>query len=105
MKKMSRKLASLVLAYCGCLIISLSFIGCAVEYYAPGPPPEERVEAVGIAPGPDYVWINGYWWWENNNWAWREGRWAVRPHEGAMWERHTWERRGDRYYYREGHWR
>ena len=90
-----------LLALCASFLI----LSCEAEIWAPGPPPEARIEVESAAPGPDYVWIGGYWWWEGNNWAWRSGRWEARPYPGAVWEQHRWEPRGNRYYYHRGNWR
>jgi hypothetical protein len=56
------------------------------------------------APGPEYVWIEGYWGW-HGRWIWEPGRWAVRPHPNARWEAGHWEHGHRGYYWREGHWR
>lgn len=68
------------------------------------PPPRAEVE-VGVAPGPDYVWIGGYWTRYHDNWHWVGGRWAARPHPEARWQAGHWdrERRGG-YVRRPGHW-
>ena len=41
----------------------------------PPPPPPATVVAgpVGVAPGPGYVWVNGYWNWVNGGWVWVPG--------------------------------
>ena len=58
--------------------------------YAPFPPPPLRVEVMGVSPGPDYIWCDGYWDWENNAYIWIPGRWALRPFAGAIWFRGGW---------------
>jgi len=45
---------------------------------APPPPPHREV-IVGISPGPDYIWIGGYWDGEPGHYRWVGGRWGVRP--------------------------
>ncbi|HEV2291745.1 MAG TPA: YXWGXW repeat-containing protein [Gemmatimonadales bacterium] len=44
-------------------------------------PPPDRVEVVTDRPGPDYIWIRGYWAWGGNDYTWIGGRWdrPVRP--------------------------
>jgi WXXGXW repeat (2 copies) len=64
-------------------------------------PPEPRVVAVVPAqPGPDFVWIDGYWYPVASHYRWHEGYWSRPPYEGARWvgPRHD----GDRFY--NGYW-
>ncbi|HEY7336759.1 MAG TPA: hypothetical protein VH639_17830 [Bryobacteraceae bacterium] len=85
--------------------ISLSACGVGYAYYAPAAPPPVRVEAFGVAPGPGYVWINGYWGYSGRNYVWTPGRWERPPRRGAAWVNGGWERHGNRWAYRRGHWR
>lgn len=48
---------------------------------APPPPP---VETVVVAPGPDYVWVDGEWNWQGR-WVWIGGHWGYPPHPHAVW--------------------
>jgi outer membrane lipoprotein SlyB len=52
-----------------------------VVQQAPPPPP---VETVVVAPGPDYVWIDGEWIW-NGRWFWVGGHWGYPPYSHAVW--------------------
>ena len=108
-------------------ISSLGFIsGCTIEarpartvYYtepapAPAPPPQEEVVVtdqgpppdqdvvVGVAPGPDYVWIGGYWGWVGGRWAWHAGYWGYHR-GGGVWVRDRWERGPNGYVHVRGH--
>ena len=86
----------------------LSLAGCAgggYAFYATTPPPAIRVESRGIAPGPGYVWIDGYWGYGGGAYGWVPGRWERPPRPRARWMAGRWETRGGRYYYREGRWR
>jgi hypothetical protein len=58
------------------------YSGYGYSYYAPVAPPPVRVETYAYAPGPGYVWINGYWGYRNNAYAWNPGRWE-RPRDEA----------------------
>ena len=88
-------------------LVAFSTVGCAGSYgyYAPAPPPPLRAEAYGIAPGPGYAWVGGYWGYRGNAYAWTPGRWAVPPHPHAVWAPGVWERHSGRYRFREGRWR
>jgi hypothetical protein len=97
-------------ALLGVVGAALALAGCADtygygNYYARTPPPPSRYERYGQAPGPGYVWINGYWGYRGNNYYWNSGRWERPPRGRHRWEDGRWENRGDRYQWREGHWR
>jgi hypothetical protein len=50
-----------------------------------GPPPAPRVYVHPVRPGPDYVWVDGYWYPVNGRYKWHEGYWTRAPYEGAIW--------------------
>lgn len=51
-----------------------------------GPPPAPRVVAVRpVSPGPDYFWIDGYWYPVAGHYVWHAGYWTRPPYEGAHW--------------------
>jgi hypothetical protein len=81
--------------------------GCAGGgmYYAAYAPPATRYVAVGVAPGPGYVWTAGFWDWRGGRWGWVEGRWMRPPRPGAVWVAHEWRHEGGRYRFYRGHWR
>jgi WXXGXW repeat (2 copies) len=83
----------------------LASCGAGVAYYAPGPPPPVRVETFGVAPGPGFVWINGYWGYRGSAHVWIPGRWERPPRQGRVWVEGAWERHGNRWAYRRGYWR
>jgi outer membrane lipoprotein SlyB len=68
---------------------------------APPPPP---METVVIAPGPDYVWIDGECMW-NGGWFWIGGHWGMPPYPHAVWVRGGWERGTHGWHGTRGHWR
>ncbi|MEF7614573.1 hypothetical protein V4F39_11695 [Aquincola sp. MAHUQ-54] len=89
---------------------ALLLAGCAV--YPAGPyygdvvavaPPPVRIEAVGVAPFPGAIWINGYWGWRGGGHYWVPGRWD-RPRPGYHWSPHRWDRRGPGWRERPGRW-
>jgi YXWGXW repeat-containing protein len=88
------------------LLALLSLAGCAVrEAYVAVPPPPPRVEVFGYAPGPGYVWCDGYWNWAGARYTWVQGYWARPPHPHARWVRGRWEHRHGRYEFERGRWR
>jgi hypothetical protein len=51
-----------------------------------GAPPAPRAVAVVPArPGPDFVWVEGYWYPVGRHYKWHEGYWTRPPYEGARW--------------------
>jgi hypothetical protein len=50
-----------------------------------GPPPEPRWYRVPPQPGPDYEWIEGYWYPEGGRYRWHDGYWTRPPYAGAYW--------------------
>jgi len=91
-------------------VAALLLVGCAGAggyYYASAPPPPIRAEVIGVAPGPGYVWINGYWGSRGGRYAWVPGYWRRPPRPHALWVEPRWERdrEHNRYRFREGHWR
>jgi len=51
-----------------------------------GPPPAPRVVRVlPRSPGPDYVWVDGYWYPVGNHWKWHKGYWTRAPYPTARW--------------------
>jgi hypothetical protein len=89
-------LAGFSLAACG---------GSYGYYYANTPPPPMRAERIGPAPGPGYVWIDGYWGWRGGRYAWVPGYYTRPPRGRAVWVAPRWDRDHDRYRFREGRWR
>jgi hypothetical protein len=87
----------------------ISLAGCAgrvgVTYYAPVPPPPLQVEPYGVSPGPGNVWITGYWGYEGGHHVWHAGRWEKPPHPNAHYIPARWDRKGNQYAFRDGHWK
>jgi hypothetical protein len=51
-----------------------------------GPPPPPRVVRVRpVAPGPEYAWVDGYWYVVGNKYRWHDGYWTRPPYVGARW--------------------
>ena len=67
-------------------------------------PPPVRVETRTVAPGPSYVWTNGYWQWTGAGYQWVPGSWIVRPRPAAVWVEGHWVRRPGGWIWVAGHW-
>jgi hypothetical protein len=50
-----------------------------------GEPPAPRAYRVPAAPGPDYIWVEGYQYPQGSHYAWHNGYWTRPPYEGAYW--------------------
>ncbi|MGH8144397.1 MAG: hypothetical protein ACREU2_18025 [Steroidobacteraceae bacterium] len=96
------------------LTASLALGGCVVapagppRYYAGATigfaPPAPRVEVVGVAPAPGYIWMAGYWNWVGARHVWVAGHWGPgRP--GYRWVPHRWVHTAGGWRLRQGHWR
>jgi WXXGXW repeat (2 copies) len=75
-------------------------LGLVVGAPPPPPPPGVVVAPVGVAPGPGYVWVPGYWDWVDGRWVWVDGRWVLPPRPHGVWVEPKVEFRLHR-----GHWR
>jgi hypothetical protein len=51
-----------------------------------GPPPPARVVRVQpLSPGPEWVWVQGYWYPAGNHYRWHDGYWTRPPYPSAVW--------------------
>jgi hypothetical protein len=50
-----------------------------------GEPPPPRAYRVPRPPGPDYMWVEGYWYPQGSRYTWHNGYWTRPPYEGAYW--------------------
>jgi len=93
----------------GVMLASAFLTACAspgyVAYRVPGPPAPRVVGAMGYAPGPGYVWADGFWDLHGSRWAWVSGEWRRPPHTHAVWVRPYWESRGSSWRFHRGYWR
>lgn len=97
----------------GIAVLSGTLLGGCIVAPAPGyyrggavvtvAPPAPQVEVVGVAPGPGYVWMGGYWGWVGGRHVWVGGHWGPgRP--GYHWVPHAWVHEGGGWRMHEGHW-
>ncbi len=90
------------------LLILLGFVsvvvaGCVVSNPRVAPPPA-KVEVVSAKPGPNHVWIAGYWKWSRNAYVWVPGHW-VKAKPGKTWVPGHWDKRGPHWVWIPGHWK
>lgn len=50
-----------------------------------GQPPADRAYRVPRQPGPDYDWIEGYWYPDGARYKWHNGYWTRPPYPEAYW--------------------
>ncbi len=94
----------------GAAVLAASMAGCVVEpepgtVYASFAPPAAEVDVVGVAPGPDYVWIGGHHVWRDGGYRWEHGRYEKRPRAGARWVPGQWRHHARGWYWRDGRWK
>jgi WXXGXW repeat (2 copies) len=69
-------------------------------------PPAPRVEVIGVAPGPGFVWIRGFYRWNGGAYLWVPGRWERPPYARAVWVPGRWVRHPRQgWYWVDGRWR
>ena len=68
------------------LAVGSSVAGAQVIGIRIGPPPRPRVVRVLPArPGPEYAWVDGYWYPVGRHYKWHQGYWTRPPYGGARW--------------------
>ena len=101
---MKFRVAALAVVLFGALALGACGHGAYYAAVRVGPPAPAVYRPVGVAPGPGFVWIDGYYDWVGNGWVWRPGRWARPPHPGYVWRKPRYERRRNGYRVHPGHW-
>jgi hypothetical protein len=48
-------------------------------------PPPPRAYVVAARPGPEFEWIEGYWYPQGRHYRWHDGYWTRPPYAGAYW--------------------
>ncbi len=89
---------SLAAASCGATVAT------GRVYVRTGPPPVVH-ERVVVAPGPEYVWVPGYYRWSGREYVWVAGRYERPPRGHAHWVAGHWVHESRGWYFVEGHWR
>jgi hypothetical protein len=75
-----------------------------VSIYIGTPPPPIRYEAPPPAPGPNFVWIEGYWAPQGHHYKWVAGRWDRAPYPGAYWVHPHYDHYDEGWQMHEGYW-
>lgn len=65
--------------------VTVSPLGAMPTANLPPPPSTVVVNSAVLSPGPDYVWVAGYWAWDGFRWVWMPGQWVLPPCPGAIW--------------------
>jgi hypothetical protein len=90
----------------GFLIAGALFTGCAhgavVVAFAPPPP---RYAVIGVAPGPGYVWTEGFYDYRGGGYGWVPGRWMRPPRPHAVWVPGAWSQGRHGYELHHDYWR
>ena len=98
MRKLLQAFAlSAVLLASACASLDPALISVGVRI---GEPPPPRMYVVPRQPGPDYVWVEGYWYTQGSRYLWHDGYWTRPPYEDAYWVAPYYV--GGRYFV--GHW-
>ena len=68
-------------------------------------PPVPRHEVIITRPGPNHVWVPGYWRWSGREYVWVGGVWQLPPRARAVWVPGHYRRVEGGHVWIEGHWR
>jgi hypothetical protein len=101
---MKRKLLPIAAVLLGTILSGCAVNGAYVARYGP-PPPPPRYGVIGVAPGPGFVWIDGFWDWRGGRWYWVGGRWVRPPRPRAVWVPGYWVETHRGRVFRRGYWR
>jgi len=82
------------------LAVASSFAQVSVGISIGAPPPPRVLRVRPVSPGPDFYWVDGYWYPVGNHYKWHEGYWTRVPYGGARWVVPHYE--GGRYF--SGYW-
>jgi hypothetical protein len=89
-------------------VCSLFLAACSTGEVVVTPPaaPAARVEVITPQPGPNYVWVPGYWAWDAGTatYVWQTGHWIVPQNPSAVWVPGQWVARSTGYVWVDGHW-
>ncbi len=76
-------------------------VGISVTFAPPALPVYEQP----LCPGPDFIWVPGYWAWDPDyGYYWVPGVWVLAPFPGALWTPGYWGWSDGVYVWYEGYW-
>ncbi|MGL4301371.1 MAG: hypothetical protein ACRCS5_01530, partial [Sphingomonas sp.] len=69
-------------------------------------PPPLPVYVQPALPGPDYIWLPGYWAWDDlaDDYFWVPGTWVLAPRPGYVWTPPWWGWSNGAYVFHTGYW-
>jgi hypothetical protein len=67
-------------------------------------PPAIPVYQQPYVPGPNYLWVPGYWSWAQYGYYWVPGTWAYAPQPGYLWTPGYWGWNAGNYAWNQGYW-
>jgi hypothetical protein len=67
-------------------------------------PPPLPVYVQPAIPGPDYIWVPGYWAWGPAGYFWVPGTWVLAPAPGLLWTPGYWAWYDGAYVWHAGYW-
>lgn len=74
------------LAACALLLSLESVVHAQVSFAIHiGQPPPPRAYSAAPRPGPDFVWVEGYWYPQGRQYVWHDAYWTRPPYEDAYW--------------------
>ncbi|HZQ50952.1 MAG TPA: YXWGXW repeat-containing protein [Bryobacteraceae bacterium] len=68
-------------------------------------PPPVVIEHPPVRPGPNFIWIRGFYRWDGARYVWVPGHWVVPPRRHTVWVDGHWVHRRGGWFWVEGHWR
>jgi hypothetical protein len=77
---MKKRIAAVMLMAAGAMFGQVS-----VSIAIGAPPPPRVVRVLPRSPGPDFVWIPGYWYPVGHHYKWHDGYYTRPPYAGARW--------------------
>jgi hypothetical protein len=93
---------------CVAALLSLTALPCAsraqVYVSITTAPPPLPVYVQPVIPGPDYMWVPGYWAWGSVGYYWVPGTWVLAPGVGMLWTPGYWAWNDGIYAWRVGYW-
>ena len=90
---------------CGFMLTTVACASASTRVYVRVGPPPPPIYVRAVAPGPGYVWVEGYHRWDGRAYVWVPGVWVVPPPRRVYWVPAHWVRERRGWYFVEGHWR